>query len=1282
MKNYSQVRAEGTPYDSTVRSAAEEQGIPYNLLHKLIYIESRFDPNAQSPTGPKGIAQFTKATGKAYGLSDADRLDPIKSIKAAATHLKDLLKSTNGDQSLAALAYNQGLGASGRKQQEAMKLGNHEGVSKEGLNYMSMMQDSIEPSQVGKYEFPSSHAGGALPKAASFPEPSGRGLSPRVPTHAEQLQTAGKAQGSDADPTLFQGVGTAAAEGITNSTIGSGIRAAVNGHGLDVIKDIYAPAWTNSYKFTPEDEQAIRDSGLPASYINTLGGASNSSNLREMISHAQDSKRYTDTLQDTGAGAQLVGGIAGAIGDPFSYVPIVGASANATKFLSTQVLKRAASIGLQSGAAAGVGEAVRTSVVGGDLDLDTAIAGGILFGGGLSVLADGLGSAMGRTVSRLEANETARLTGQDSLARNMAVVADETIPTQNINGIDFKEGRAGDGAVVLMDGTTVSATSPLHPRFHEVPERAAAGVQTGGFTELGLKVLRSENPTIRGIGQDLMRSPTGMQSGSNGASKMVASDIADYLKSQDNMFFNDFNTKSNALFNDPAFAFGAQPREVALGHSYRRISDAIENPEKYSQSLTKAEKELMESINTQMSSKLDDLMNPSKFGNKESKALLESTAHGEKYVPNVYDDIALNTYTQRFGGTKGLQDMISKSWMQGYNSNPKVKARVDARIKAAHTGDALTPEGLRAAAEKLANDKAYGIAYNSEFTYSAVTNDAIDAGKGLENNSFLDARHPFDSDSPVKMDDGTDFRVNDLRSYRLERLLPQYSRRVNGDVAVMGATGKTIRGVKESITALNYATSRDGKLKSEGEALMGSLSILTGRSRREGDGVFGTLLRSMNDAAFVTKNAYMGVQNITEIAGLVTKGHTTALLHGVPMLNKLMGGLKKNDPESIKALQQIVFGKELDDSLRPRRADIRETLRANSDAPDWFVGTAANIKYVTGEISAKSPLTKVLQSTTNYIVDAARQGFLNDIVTSALKGSDDAFGASMRKAASISDKQWKGMNDVIRDFITVGQDGKMVIKEGMMRDPRAFDLWRMGDKLASEAIQRTGGLGSQSSKAYGPMVNMALQFKTFVLRGVNSKALRSFYDATKNGRAIENIANAAIGVGLALPFYMASTYTKSLGVPEAQRQAFLDKQFEPEMLAYAALSRSNILGTPLGVANIISAPLGFDQGAAVRTSILPKEAPNKTDRPEMFTSASKTFGSGLLDQVPALGLAANAVSAGHNAAGLYSSKGGGEALAYRTGLYNSVRNLVPNDPLSQSLLLKWFEAQGIQAKKQ
>ena len=85
--------------------AAAHWGVSAALLAGQLMAESGFDPNAGSPAGAEGIAQFMPATAAAYGLTDP--FDPVAAIDAEAHLMADLIRRF-GSPELALAAYNAG----------------------------------------------------------------------------------------------------------------------------------------------------------------------------------------------------------------------------------------------------------------------------------------------------------------------------------------------------------------------------------------------------------------------------------------------------------------------------------------------------------------------------------------------------------------------------------------------------------------------------------------------------------------------------------------------------------------------------------------------------------------------------------------------------------------------------------------------------------------------------------------------------------------------------------------------------------------------------------------------------------------------------------------------------------------------------------------------------------------------------------------------------------------------------------------------------------------------
>src|SRR3990172_10348453 len=71
-----------------MQEQAESQGLPPIFFVRLIWRESRFNPEAVSPKGAQGIAQFMPGTAADRGLIDA--FEPISAIIHSASLLADL----------------------------------------------------------------------------------------------------------------------------------------------------------------------------------------------------------------------------------------------------------------------------------------------------------------------------------------------------------------------------------------------------------------------------------------------------------------------------------------------------------------------------------------------------------------------------------------------------------------------------------------------------------------------------------------------------------------------------------------------------------------------------------------------------------------------------------------------------------------------------------------------------------------------------------------------------------------------------------------------------------------------------------------------------------------------------------------------------------------------------------------------------------------------------------------------------------------------------------------
>tara|TARA_B100000029_G_C17523566_1_gene940834 strand:- start:153 stop:914 length:762 start_codon:yes stop_codon:yes gene_type:complete len=97
----------------TVREAADRYGLSEDFVLGVIYVESRFNPNAVSRVGAMGLMQLMPGTARDLGVEDA--FNPKENIMGGTRLLRQLANRYDGDYVRVISAYHAGGGAVARK---------------------------------------------------------------------------------------------------------------------------------------------------------------------------------------------------------------------------------------------------------------------------------------------------------------------------------------------------------------------------------------------------------------------------------------------------------------------------------------------------------------------------------------------------------------------------------------------------------------------------------------------------------------------------------------------------------------------------------------------------------------------------------------------------------------------------------------------------------------------------------------------------------------------------------------------------------------------------------------------------------------------------------------------------------------------------------------------------------------------------------------------------------------------------------------------------------------
>ena len=93
-------------FNDEIAAAATESGVDPSLLRAIIHAESAFNPSAVSIKGAQGLMQLMPGTASDLGVDNP--FDAGQNIRGGAQYLGQLLKQFNGNERLAAAAYDAG----------------------------------------------------------------------------------------------------------------------------------------------------------------------------------------------------------------------------------------------------------------------------------------------------------------------------------------------------------------------------------------------------------------------------------------------------------------------------------------------------------------------------------------------------------------------------------------------------------------------------------------------------------------------------------------------------------------------------------------------------------------------------------------------------------------------------------------------------------------------------------------------------------------------------------------------------------------------------------------------------------------------------------------------------------------------------------------------------------------------------------------------------------------------------------------------------------------------
>lgn len=1031
---------------------------------------------------------------------------------------------------------------------------------------------------------------------------------------------------------------------------------------------------TEPFIMSDELVEKVLSSGLDKKWFPYLQGALTPQDFMQKLNAAHDLSKSEKARSQAGLGAQVVGGLTEAAFDPLTYATLgFGAAANVGRNVGQRVFLA----GVEGSAMAVTSEFLVDEATQGGVDTDFLMAAttGFLFGSGLRVGAEGFSSLGNRMKARAESVEA----GVDDISK--APAHDPANPGNYVMAPKEPD------AVVMGDGTIFTGSHPFNPMRHmddaavpQLDKHVDLSIVSRSITEMYITAYKDPNPAVSQMATKLFKADVGLEGGGKRVeSGMTAEDVFAMQQQRDYTVFNDLN---NQLIEAGAGGrFGMTRGDAKHGQMQLDIIDAIESGDL--SRLTSEQTKVVDTLNDFFMRKHDDATNPSKFGNMDAKSVFTTNRDPKGYVPLMYDKGKRLMHVERFGGEDGLKLSMKNNFMSQFDADHKgVKAKAAEAFKEQLDGvdPAMLDKRLRELVEEHAEKTAYGVSNQGKFTFSSAIDDvdASDSLKGFENNNFTEMRNIFDSSFVSHAEDGMPFKVNDLRFTDLKEITEAYARRMNGDIA-LHATGKTTKEIKDEILAMPKGDGQD--------ALKDAVRIFTGRAREGSEVNTGKMFaKGLNAWTLLDVGQKMWITAAGDAGALVANRTAQLFRGGIPTLSDMLNPTVRHNQKTLNEFGLAMYGTAVNKVFSGTFRGMRESLgEGNKPMADIASGFAYGSR-----IAAHNSLTKLLTKTTNILTDQARNGVMADVFDAAFNGNM-RFSEAALKSADVTPAQFDAIKVAFQKHIKKGKDGQLTIdQKGLLNDPSTNALWRLTDSVATAVTLNPNRVGMMYTKQPNEWMGLVLQFKSFMLKGINGTFMRRLNEAG-NGQAGDAALATIMTIGFGMAMHAGNVLYSSIGVDEDKRDEYLNKQLSLSNLAYQGLSRSSITGAPLGMVNMIGSTGAGIAGDQEKKDFFSAGRTTTTSIPyakrEAFASGvrhQRAVGNDLFataqDNIPAVGTVTAGFSALQSSPDAFFGEYGRERNESRKAFKDSMKRLLPNDPIVQALINEMATNVGVAGK--